>query len=284
MSTIVVFGATGQLGRHVLTSLREHGVAASDVRAVGRNADRLAELESQGFATARADLDDAASVRTAVESADTVVLISASEPGKRLPQHKTVIDAAADAGVRRIVYTSLLGVPASDHTFAGEHRGTEEAIDASGIPATILRNGWYTENHAADFEAAREHGVISNSAGDGRIASAPRADYAEAIAVVASEDGHEDKAYELSGDQAWTFAEFAATAARVLGRDVEYRAVSQAEEASLLEEAGLDAGTAGFVAQLSADTSRGLLAATPGDLSRLIGRPTQSLEDTLRTW
>lgn len=282
--TIAVFGATGQLGRHVLESLRSRGVAASDVRAIGRSAQRLAELEEQGFETARADFDDPAAVRAAVEGADTVVLISASEPGKRLAQHGAVIDAAKDAGVGRIIYTSLLGVPASDHTFAEEHRATEELIAASGIPATLLRNGWYTENHVADFAAARERGVIANAAGEGRTASAPRADYAEAIAVVATEDGHEGAAYELSGDTAWSFADFVAAASRVLGREVTYRPLTQQEEAQMLEGVGLDAGTAAFVAQLSADTARGLLAATPGDLSRLIGRPTVPLEDMLRTW
>lgn len=282
--TIAVFGATGQLGRHVLASLRARGVAPADVRAIGRNAERLAELEAEGFSTVRADLDDPASVAPAVEGAEKVLLISASEPGRRTPQHRVAIDAAKAAGVSHLVYTSLLGAPETDHVLASEHLETERLIEASGIPATLLRNGWYTENHQADFQAARAHGVIANSAGDGRTASAPRADYAEAAAVVLTEDGHAGRAYQLSGDTAWTFAEFAETAGRVLGREVTYRPISTEEEREMLQGHGLDAATAGFVAQLSADTSRGLLAATPGDLSRLIGHPTEPLEVTLRSW
>ncbi|GAB3624736.1 SDR family oxidoreductase [Mariniluteicoccus endophyticus] len=282
--TIVIFGATGQLGRHVLDALRDREVAPSDIRAVGRNTERLAELKSQGYETSQTDLDDPQGVRDAVRGAERVLLISASEPGKRLAQHRTVVDAVKEEGISHLVYTSILGAPSTDHVLAAEHIETERLIGESGVPATFLRNGWYTENYLPVFEAARQSSEIANASHDGRVASAPRADYAEAAAVVLTQAGHEGRAYELSGDSAWDFEEFARTAGRVLGREVRYRAISQDEERQMLEDAGLDAGTAGFVAQLSADTGRDLLAATPGDLARLIGRPTQPLEETLRGW
>lgn len=282
--TIVVFGATGQLGRHVLTSLRAHGVAPTEVRAVGRNTERLSELAAEGFATARADLDDPPTVRTAVEGADTVLLISASEPGRRLPQHRAVIDAAREAGVERIVYTSLLDAQDTAHVLAPEHKATEALLAESGLTTTILRNGWYTENYAGDFASARERGVIANAAGGARIASAPRADYAEAAAVVLTTDGHAGRIYELAGSYAWTFEEFATAASRVLGSDVEYRALTDDQEKQALLEAGLDEGTASFVVALAADSRHGLLDASGEQLETLIGHPTASLEDQLRTW
>lgn len=282
--TITVFGATGQLGALVLPALREHGVPADQIRAVGRNEERLAALAAEGFQTARADLDDPSSVRAAVAGSDRVLLISASEPGKRVPQHRAVIDTAATEGVDQLVYTSIAEADTSSHVLAPEHRETEQLIAASGLPATILRNNWYTENHQGDFAAVKAAGIIANSAGDGRIASAPRADYAEAAAVVLTDPRHIGKTYELSGTTAWSFAEFAEIASGVLGSDVEYREITVEEEAKQLEGFGLPADAAAFVASFSQGTRAGSLARTSSDLKELIGREPEALEVTLRTW
>jgi NAD(P)H dehydrogenase (quinone) len=281
--TILLTGATGHLGRHVLDALLERGVAPTDLVAGGRRLDALAEYAARGVRVVELDYDRPETVAAAVDGVDTVLLISASEPGKRLPQHQAVIDAAAAAGVGRIVYTSILHAADTPHVLAPEHKATEQAIAASGIPATLLRNGWYTENYASTLDAARGTGEIVASAGDGRVASASRRDYAEAAAAVLTTEGHEGEVYELSGDVAWTHADLAAALAEVLGRDVAYRDVAPEEHTATLIALGLDAGTAGFVVAMDQNTKAGLLASTTGDLSRLIGRPTTPLKDALAT-
>jgi NAD(P)H dehydrogenase (quinone) len=282
--TIAIFGATGQLGSLTIDSLLTRGVAAGDILALGRNQDRLARLGERGVRTTAIDLDDASTLDGVLGGVERVLLISASEPGKRMPQHEVAINVAAAAGVGHLVYTSALQAPTTTLPLAAEHKATEELIAASGIPATYLRNGWYTENHRSDFDTAREHGVISNSVGAGRIASAPRGDYAEAAAVVLTTPGHEGKGYELSGDAAWDFAEFAATAERVLGTPVRYEPLSSEQEREQLRGFGLDDATVGFVVGLNASIAEGTLSLTNGDLASLIGRPTVPLEETLRSW
>ena len=282
--TIAIFGATGQLGGLTIDFLLERGILPADILALGRNHDRLSELGDRGLRTARVDLDNEPGTAAALTGVDTVLLISVSEPGRRVAQHANAVSAAKEAGVGHLVYTSALEAPATILELAADHKATEELITASGIPATFLRNGWYTENHLQDFSAARESGVIANGVGGGRIATAPRRDFAEAAAVVLSTPGHEGKAYELSGDTAWNFEEFAATAQEVLGTPVHYEALTTEQERERLVGFGVDEGTAAFVAALNADMRNGAMAPTPGDLSKLIGHPTEPLIETMRSW
>jgi len=280
--TILVTAASGQLGRLVLDSLLARGVAPGDVRAGARTPDALADHAERGVDVVHLDYDDEATVAAAVKGVDRVLLISGTEMGRRVDQHRGVIDAAAAAGVGHLVYTSA---PKADDTtlvLAPEHRATEELVRASGVPFTILRNNWYAENYVPDLLAARETGTLVTSVGEGRVASAARADYAEAAAVVLTEPGHEGRVYELAGDRAWTFDVLASALGEVLGREVALHQVSSEERVALLEGAGVDAGTAGFVAALDANIRDGELATADGALSRLIGRPTTSLVDALR--
>ena len=280
--TIVVTGATGHLGRLAIEHLLARGVAASSIVGVGRNVEKLAELAASGVGTAVVDYADAASLDTALAGAESLVLVSGSEVGHRVAQHGAVIDAAKRAGVGRIVYTSAPHATTSELVIAPEHKVTEELIAASGIPATILRNNWYHENYAATLPQVAATGVYVASTGEGRVASAARSDYAEAIAVVLTGDGHEGAVYELSGDTAWNGHEFAAAASEALGREVLYRSVTPEEHAQILADAGLDEGTAGFVLALDANIRAGLLGETDGSLARLIGHPTQPLVDYFR--
>lgn len=275
--TIAVTGSTGHLGRLIVDRLLERGVAASDIVALGRDEGRLAAVAALGVRTARADYADPASLDRALAGVDVVMLVSGDEVGQRAQQHGNVIDAAVRAGARRIVYTSAPRATDTPLILAPEHKATEELLAASGLVVTVLRNSWYTENYTGTVAAARESGVIVSSAGEGRVASAPRSDYAEAAAVVLTEDGHEGAVYELSGDEAWSFAELAAVASDLLGRPVEYRAVTPEEHTRILTEAGLDEGTAAFVVALDGNIRDGLLSVTTGDLSRLLGRPTVPL-------
>lgn len=280
--SIVVTGATGHLGRRVVEELLERGVAPHDVVAGGRALERIADLADRGVRTVRLDYDDPATVDAALSEGDTLLLVSASVPGIRVPQHTAVIDAAVRAKVARVVYTSATEADTTSLVLAPEHKATEEALAASGLTTTILRNGWYSENYVATLEQARATGVITTSTGGGRVASADRADFAAAAAVVLTTEGHEGAVHELSGDTAWSFDDLAAVLSDLLGRQVRHDDVTPEQHREALLAAGLDEGTAGFVVALDGNIRDGALAATPGTLARLIGRPTTPVADTLR--
>ena len=279
--TLVVTGATGHLGRLVVESLLARGVAPADILATGRSVDKLADFAARGVKVAALDYSKPDTITAALSAGDTVLLVSASEPGNRVGLHTAVISAAKEAGVARIVYTSAPKATTSSLILAPDHKVTEELITESGLPYTILRNGWYTENYAGEIEKARESGSIVASVGDGRVASASRKDYADAAAVVLVGDDHAGQVYELSGDVAWNFDELAAAIAGIVGRDVEYSRLTPEEHAALLASFGLDEGTVGFVVALDGNIRDGLLAETSGDLARLIGRPTTPLAEGL---
>ncbi len=271
--TIAITGASGQLGRLAIAGLKARG--ASPIALV-RNPAKAADL---GVDTRAFDYDkvDAA----ALTGVGTLVLISANEVGKRFPQHKAVIDAAKTAGVKRIIYTSLLKGDASSMKLAAEHVQTEEALKASGIAYTILRNGWYTENLTGALAASIEHGAIIGSAGEGRYSAASRQDYADAIAVTATTTGHENKVYELAGDTGFTGAELAAEVAKQSGKPVAYVNLPEADYAKALEGFGLPAGFAAILADSDAQTANGALFDDSKTLSRLIGHPTTPFAKTV---
>lgn len=280
--TILVTGATGQLGRHVIDSLISRGAEPQSIIAGARDIAKAADLADRGVIVRALDYTDPATVAAALQGVDIVLLISSSEVGQRVAQHQAVIDAAAASGVSKFVYTSATKATTSDLVLAPEHKATEEAIAAAGLPAVILRNNWYTENYAADLARAVDTGVVAASVGDGRVASASRADYADAAAAVLLTDGHIGEIYELGGDVAWDYSELAEAIADVTGRPVAYQALSTEEYAAALTAAGLDAGTVGFVAALDAGIRDGALAESDGTLSRLLGRPTTPLVEGLR--
>lgn len=280
--SIVVTGATGHLGALIIDHLVARGVAPADIVATGRSTERLEHVAARGIRTAVADFTAPDTLRAAFDGADTLVLVSGSEVGRRVAQHGNAIDAAKAAGVTRIVYTSAPKADTSALILAPEHKATEELIRASGIPFTIVRNGWYTENYVGTLEQAAQTGEVVTSAGDGLVSSASRTDYAEAVAAVLTSDGHEGAVYELSGDTAWSQSEFVSVVSEILGTPVTLRSVTPEQHLEILTGAGLDAGTAGFVVALDGNIRDGLLGATPGDLARLIGHPTTPLTAGLR--
>jgi NAD(P)H dehydrogenase (quinone) len=275
--SLIVTATTGYLGRLVVESLLERGASANDIIATARNTDSL-EL---GVPTAVLDYAKPETIEAVLKAGDILLLVSASEPGIRVPLHKNVIDAAKAAGVARIVYTSAPAATTSALVLAPEHKATEELLVASGIPFTILRNGWYTENYASQVETGREHGTITASVGDGRVASASRKDYADAAAVALLDDSYAGQTLELSGDYAWNFDELAAAISSIVGTTVTYTRLTPEQHLEQLKGFGLDEGTAGFVVALDGNIRDGLLAVTTGDLARVIGRPTTPLAEGL---
>ncbi|MFI8926607.1 SDR family oxidoreductase [Streptomyces sp. NPDC053474] len=276
--SIVVTGATGHLGRLVVEGLLDAGVPADRVVAVVRNKEKAADLAARGVELRIADYSAPETLAGAFAAGDKVLLVSGSEVGRRVPQHRAVIDAAKAAGVAHLVYTGVLGGPDADFDLAAEHKETERAVLDSGLPYTFLRNGWYHENYTEHLAPVLEHGaVVGSAAPSGRVASAARADYAAAAVAVLTGEGHEGRAYELSGDVAWSFPEYAAEVAEASGKDVTYAEVSPAEHLAVLVGAGLPEPLAAVLVDVDAAIGRGLLAGTSGDLARLIGRPTTPL-------
>ncbi|WP_330476437.1 SDR family oxidoreductase [Terrabacter sp. C0L_2] len=282
--TLLVTGASGQLGRLVVEALLERGTPAADVVAIARTPDSIADLADRGVQVRRADYTDPASLDAAFVGVDRLLLVSGSEVGQRITQHANVIDAAKRAGVGFVAYTSITRADTTDLLLAAEHRATEELLAASGLPHALLRNSWYLENYTGQLPTVLEHGAVLGAARDGRVSAATRADYAEAAAVVlAGEgDGHEGAVYELGGDHAFTLGELADTVARVAGREVAYRDLSVADYTAALVAAGLPEGYAAVLADSDRGIAEGALFTDSGDLSRLVGHPTTDLETALR--
>ena len=275
--TIAITAATGQLGRLIIDKLKGR-VAPRQIAALARAPAKGADL---GVAVREADYARPETLQSALQGVETLLLISSSEVGQRAGQHRNVIEAASAAGVQRIVYTSLLHADMSTLSLADEHRATEADLAASGIPHTLLRNGWYTENYTGGVPGAVSAGALIGSARDGRISSAARADYAEAAAVVVSSEGHVGKTYELAGDQAWTLAELAAEVSRQTGRDIPYKDLPEADYAAALIGVGLPEPLARAIASFDVAAAGGALFDDSRRLSALIGRPTTSLSDSV---
>ncbi|CAM6275814.1 NAD(P)-dependent oxidoreductase [Citrobacter sedlakii] len=278
---IAITGATGQLGHHVIESLLKT-VPASQVVAIVRHPAKAATLSQRGITVRQADYSDEAAFTTALQGVEKLLLISSSEVGQRAVQHRNVINAAKTAGVKFIAYTSLLHADRSPLGLHLEHVETEKMLAGSGIPYTLLRNGWYSENYLASAPAALEHGVFIGAAGEGKIASATRADYAAAAARVLSTDGHAGKVYELAGDNAWTLSQLADELSQQSGKHIVYQNLSEADFAAALRGAGLPAGLADMLADSDIGASEGGLFDNSRTLSQLIGRPTTTLADSVR--
>ena len=277
--SIVVTGATGHLGRLAVEALLARGVPAAEIVATGRRIENLADLADRGVVVRPADYTDPESLRAAFAGAEKLLLVSGSEIGQRVPQHRNAIAAAKEAGVRLIAYTSVARADSSSLGIAAEHRATEQLLAESGIPHVVLRNGWYTENYTGQLGSYLQNGIVG-SAGEGRISAATRADYAEAAAAVLTEDGHAGAVYELGGE-AFTMSGVAATVSAVTGQDVAYTDVPPEQFAQILEGAGLPAPVAGMFADIDRSVAAGDLYVEGDDLEKLIGRAPTSLADAV---
>lgn len=278
---IAVTGATGQLGALAVEALLKT-VKASELVAIVRNPAKADALAQKGVVVRQADYGDQAALTAALTGVEKLLLVSSSEVGQRAAQHRNVVNAAKAAGVKFIAYTSLLHADKSPLGLHVEHVETENMLADSGIPYALLRNGWYTENYLASAPAALAHGVFIGAAGEGKIASATRADYAAAAARVISTDGHTGKVYELAGDNAWTLSELAAELSKQSGKPVVYQNMSEAEFAGALKGVGLPEVFANLLADSDIGASKGGLFDDSHTLSKLIGRPTTPLAESVK--
>lgn len=275
--SIAITGATGQLGRLTIAALKRR-LPAGEIVALARSPEKAdLGVEARAF-----DYEQPEGLAAALAGVGKLLLISGNEVGKRAPQHRAVIEAAKAAGVGEIVYTSLLHADRSPLSLAGEHVETEAMLAASGIPHTILRNGWYAENYAGSVPVALQHGALIGAAGEGRISGAARADYAEAAAVVLAGQGHAGRVYELAADTGWTLADLAAEVSRQSGREIAYVNLSEADYAAALVKAGLPEGLSAAIAGWDVGASQGALYDDGKVLSGLIGRPTTPLADVVK--
>jgi NAD(P)H dehydrogenase (quinone) len=277
---IAVTGATGHLGRLVIPALLKK-VPASDIIAVVRNREKAKDLAALGVAVRLADYDQPETWDAALKGADKVLLISASEVGKRVKQHRSVIDAAKRAGVKLLAYTSILRADTSPLGLAAEHKETEGLIRASGVPFTLLRHSWYLENYTAGISNILAQGAVYGCANEGRISAAARADYAEAAAYVMTAESQAGRVYELAGDSAFTLAELAAEISRQSGKNIGYVNMPEAEYKNVLKKAGLPEPIAALLSDSDTGISKGGLFDDGHQLSKLIRRPTTLLATAL---
>jgi NAD(P)H dehydrogenase (quinone) len=275
-----VTGASGQLGRLAVAALVAR-VGAAAVVAIVRDPGKAAGLFPVGVAVRQGDYDQPQELAAAFAGVERLLLISSNAIGQRLAQHRNAIAAARQAGVARIAYTSVLRADISPLGLAEEHRQTETALAESGLPHSLLRNGWYTENYAASIPPALAHGAFIGSARDGRIASAARIDYAEAAAVALIGDQAPRVVHELAGDASYSLAEFAAELSRQAGKTVPYVDMPEADYRGALLGAGLPEGLAALLADSDAAAAKGALNDDSLTLSRLIGRPTTPFATTI---
>ncbi|MFD9097408.1 SDR family oxidoreductase [Streptomyces collinus] len=277
--SIVVTGATGHLGRLVVEQLLEK-VPAERITAVVRDEAKAAGLAARGVRLAVADYNRPETFDGLFAAGDKVLLISGNEFAKgRVGQHQVVIDAARAAGVALLAYTSAPG--SLKAALADDHRATEKALIASGLPYSLLRNGWYHENYTENLGPVLEHDAVVAAAGEGRVSSASRADYAAAAVAVLTGEGHENTTYELGGDEAWSFAEYAAELSRQTGREIAYNAVTVEALKGILAGAGLPGPLVEIFAGVDVSIGRGELVVSTGDLSRLAGRPATPLAEAV---
>ncbi|MDF3290712.1 NmrA family NAD(P)-binding protein [Streptomyces silvisoli] len=279
--SIVVTGASGQLGRLAVEALLDRGVSASDIVATGRDIDRIKEFADRGVVVRRADFADPDGLTAAFEGADKLLLVSTTTVDERVANHRRAIDAAVAAGASLVAYTSMSHADTATTILASTHRATEEYLRARGVPSVLLRNSWYLENYMDQLPLVLRNEAVVGAAGQGRISAAARADYAEAAAVVLTTEGHVGAVYELGGDEAFTLTGLATAISAVAGRQISYTDLPADEFARALTDAGLPADLAHVLADADLGMSRDELFTGSGDLSRLIGRPTTSLADAV---
>ena len=279
---IAITGATAQLGQLVIQHLLKQ-TQAENIVALVRNVEKAEHLKAKRIDVRHFDYDSPATLVPALQGIDKILLISANEVGRRTPQHKAVIDAAIEAKVPYIAYTSLLRADTSPLGLAQEHRETEQIIHESGLSYTFLRNNWYNENYLAGLAHNIETGILYGAAQDSLISAAPRTDYAEAAANVLLSENHENKTYELASSTAFTLETLAKTISKVSNKTVAYSNLSAEDYKQGLLQAGLPEGLVNVIVEADIEAQNGAMLSDSKDLETLLNRPTTSLEKTIKS-
>lgn len=277
---IAITGATGQLGKLIIEALLKE-IDASNIIALVRDENKAKDLENKGIELRPFDYDLPETLVPALQGVDKLLLISANEVGRRTPQHKAVVDAAIEAHVPYIAYTSLLRANTNLLALAKEHRETESLIQQSGLQYTFLRNNWYNENYISNIQQVVEHGVLYGSALDSKISSASRQDYAEAAAKILTSEGHEGKIYELAGSNSFTLYDLAAYVTQASAKSVVYQNISPEDYLAALVGLGLPDGLAQVIVDADVQALNGTLYSDSKDLENILGRKTTSIKDQI---
>lgn len=273
-----VTGATGQLGQLVVEQLKKRR-SNEEIVALARNLEKASGL---GVEVREFDYTKPEIMVESLKGIDHLLLISGSEFGQRAVQHTNVINAAKKAGVKWIVYTSLLRADSTGINIAGEHLESEKALKESGITYTILRNGWYSENYTMSIPGAMKGGAFLGSAKDGKISSAPRADYAEAAAIVLTDENYKNKTFELAGDSSYTLSDLASEVSKQSGESIPYKDIPEQEYANILKNIGLPEGMANAFASWDVNASKGDLYCDTNHLADILGRPTTPIAESVK--
>lgn len=279
---IGVTGATGHLGHLVIERLLDREVPPDRITALVRDPAKAADLAERGVEVRHADYEQPNTLQPALSDVEKLLLVSSPEVGQRLAHHRNVIDAAKYAGVGLLLYTSILRADVSQLALATEHIGTERLLHEAGMPYLILRNGWYMENYTRNLDQVIESGTLYGAAGKGRVAAAARGDYAEAAAVLLTEDHGVDRVFELCGDEPFTYDELASAIGKIAGTDVVYQNMDPEAYAQALTESGLPLSAAMMATDADEGVARGDLDSDSTELVDLIHRPTTALRDALR--
>ena len=282
----LVTGAAGHFGQAVIASLiAHHKIPAAKIIATTRKPQALAALAAQGVQVRAADFDDATSLAAAFNGAERLLLISTDamdRPGRRLEQHKHAVAAAAKAGVKHLLYTSMPVPETSAVLFAPDHLGTEKAIAASSIPGwTILRNNWYFENLLHAVPHALATGTWYTAAGDGKIAHIARADLARAAAAALAGNSGGKAIHTLTGTRGYTTAEIARLVADAVGKPLTVVNVPEDALVQGMTGAGLPEPVAKLFASFDTNTRQGGLSIVTSDVKALTGSDPQSFESWL---
>ena len=274
---IAITGANGQLGQLVIQALRQQ-VPDAELIALVRDPQKAKHLQDFGVTVRHFDYDQIESLVPALQGVDKLLLISANEIGRRVPQHRAVIDAAKAAGVPYLAYTSLYNAEQSLLSLAAEHRETEKLIKDSGLKYSLLRNNWYSENYLANIQQVADQGVLYGAAQDAKISSASRRDYAEAAAKVLATDGHQHDVYELAGTQAFSLAELAGYIGEAATKQVIYQDLSPNDYHQALIDAGLPAGLVDVIVDADVQATHGAMYSNATDLAQLLGRDSTPIQ------
>lgn len=283
--TIFVTGASGQLGRLVIKHLLARGVAHERIIAGTRSPAKLAGLAAAGIDVRNADFDDPQRLTEAFKGAGTVLIISTDaldDAGTRLKQHRNAVSSALAAGVGRLAYTSLPNPDSSLLSFAPDHLGTEQAIQATGLPHVIFRNNWYHENLLLSLPAALKSGHWYSASRRGKTAYAAREDIAEAIAAALAASTSGSRTYTLTGADALSNDEIADLAREIVGKPVDVVDVTDEQFAAGLKAAGVPDPFVKVLVSAEAAIRAGNLAVVTNDLESLIGRRPKPLAEYLR--